>query len=107
MAYRIVCSKGWDIDKTVEVIHAVSISDIFRSSKDVDYRDLNLLQILVGNYAAADKLSCKCYKSYYIRAIAAARRGDAEGVKTNLEKACKSKAFAEKAAKDVEFAQYR
>ena len=66
-----------------------------------------LAQILVGNYAAADKLSCKCYKSYYIRAIAAARRGDAEGVKTNLEKACKSKAFAEKAAKDVEFAQYR
>ena len=62
-----------------------------------------LAQILVGNYAAADKLSCKCYKSYYIRAIAAARRGDAEGVKTNLEKACKSKAFAEKAAKDVEF----
>jgi len=66
-----------------------------------------LAQILVGNYAAADKLSCKCYKSYYIRAIAAARRGDAEGVKTNLEKACKSKAFAERAAKDVEFAQYR
>jgi len=66
-----------------------------------------LAQILVGNYAAADKLTCKCYKSYYIRAIAAARRGDAEGVKTNLEKACKSKAFAERAAKDVEFAQYR
>jgi len=66
-----------------------------------------LAQILVGNYAAADKLSCKCYKSYYIRAIAAARRGDAEGVKTNLEKACKSKAFAERAAKDIEFAQYR
>ena len=66
-----------------------------------------LAQILVGNYAAADKLSCKCYKSYYIRAIAAARQGNAEGVKTNLEKACKNAKLAERAAKDVEFAQYR
>ena len=66
-----------------------------------------LAQILVGNYAAADKLSCKCYKSYYIRAIAAARQGNAEGVKANLEKACKNEKLAERAAKDVEFAQYR
>ena len=66
-----------------------------------------LAQILVGNYAAADKLSCKCYKSYYIRAIAAARQGNAEGVKTNLDKACKNAKLAERAAKDVEFAQYR
>ena len=66
-----------------------------------------LAQILVGNYAAAEKLSCKCPRSYYIRAIAAARQGDAEGVKTNLEKACKNKKLAERAAKDVEFAQYR
>ena len=66
-----------------------------------------LAQILVGNYAAADKLSCKCYKSYYIRAIAAARQGNAEGVKANLEKACKNEKLAQRAAMDVEFAMYR
>ena len=66
-----------------------------------------LAQILVEDYSNVDKLTCKCPKSYYVRAIAAARQGDAEGVKTNLEKACKNEKFAERAAKDVEFAQYR
>ena len=66
-----------------------------------------LAQILVDDYSNVDKLACKCAKAYYIRAIAAARQGDAEGVKTNLEQAGKSEKFAEKAAKDVEFAQYR
>ena len=66
-----------------------------------------LAQILVGNYSNVDKLTCKCAKSYYVRAIAAARQGNAEGVKTNLEKACKNEKLAERAAKDVEFAQYR
>ena len=66
-----------------------------------------LAQILVGNYAAADQMTCKCAKSYYVRAIAAARQGNAEGVKANLEKACKNEKLAERAAKDVEFAQYR
>ncbi len=66
-----------------------------------------LAQVLVGNYAAADKMTCKCPKSYYVRAVAAARQGNAEGVKTNLEKACKNEKLAARAAKDVEFAQYR
>ena len=66
-----------------------------------------LAQILVGNYAAAEKMTCKCAKSYYVRAVAAARQGNAEGVKTNLEKACKNEKLAARAAKDVEFAQYR
>ena len=66
-----------------------------------------LAQILVDDYSNVDKLTCKCPKSYYVRAIAAARQGDAEGVKTNLEQACKNEKLAERAAKDVEFAQYR
>ena len=66
-----------------------------------------LAQILVGNYASAEKMTCKCPKSYYVRAVAAARQGNAEGVKTNLEKASKNEKLAERAAKDVEFAQYR
>ena len=66
-----------------------------------------LVQILVGNYAAAEQMTCECPKSYYVRAIAAARQGNAEGVKTNLEKASKNEKLAARAAKDVEFAQYR
>ena len=66
-----------------------------------------LAQILVGNYAAAEKMTCKCPKSYYVRAVAAARQGNAEAVKANLEKASKNAKLAERAAKDIEFAQYR
>ena len=66
-----------------------------------------LAQVLVGNYSNVDKMTCKCPKSYYVRAVAAARQGNAEGVKTNLEKASKNEKLAERAAKDVEFAQYR
>ena len=67
-----------------------------------------LAQILVDNPEAAEKaLTCKCPRSNYLRAIIAARRGDAEAVADCLEKAGKVKAFAERAEKDVEFAQYR
>lgn len=67
-----------------------------------------LAQILVDNPDAAEKaLTCKCPRSSYLRAIIAARRGDAEAVADCLAKAGKIKAFAARAEKDVEFAQYR
>ena len=66
-----------------------------------------LAQLLTGNYAGVEKMTCKCPKSYYVRAVAAARQGNAEGVKTNLEKVSKNEKLAQRAAKDVEFAQYR
>ena len=66
-----------------------------------------LAQILVGDYSNVSKMTCKCPKAYYLRAVATARQGNAEGVKTNLEKASKNEKLAARAAKDVEFAQYR
>ena len=66
-----------------------------------------LAQLLVGNYAPAAALECECAKVAYLRAVAAARQGNAEAVKTNLEAAGKCECLAERAAKDVEFAQYR
>ena len=66
-----------------------------------------LAQILVGNNAPAAALECKCAKAAYLRAVAAARQGNAEAVKTNLEAAGECEKLAERAAKDVEFAQYR
>jgi hypothetical protein len=66
-----------------------------------------LAQLLVGNNAPAAALKCECAKTAYLRAVAAARNGDAEAVKTNLEAAKKCEKLAERAAKDVEFAQYR
>ena len=66
-----------------------------------------LAQLLVGNNAPAAALECKCAKSAYLRAVAAARQGNAEAVKTNLEAASECEKLAERAAKDVEFAQYR
>ena len=66
-----------------------------------------LAQLLVGNYAPAAASKCDCPQSAYLRAVAAARQGNAEAVKTNLEAAKKCEKLAERAAKDVEFAQYR
>ena len=66
-----------------------------------------LAQILVGNYAPAAELTCKCPLAAYVRAIAAARQGNAEGVKKNLEDAKKCEKLAARAEKDIEFAQYR
>ena len=66
-----------------------------------------LVQLLLGNNAPAAALKCECPNVAYLRAVAAARQGNAEAVKTNLEAAGKCEKLAEKAAKDVEFAQYR
>lgn len=66
-----------------------------------------LAQLLVGNNAPAAALECECPNAAYLRAVAAARQGNAEAVKSNLEAAGKCEKLAERAAKDVEFAQYR
>ena len=66
-----------------------------------------LAQLLNGNYAPAAAFECECPKAAYLRAVAAARQGNASAVKTNLEAAKKDAKLAEKAAKDVEFALYR
>ena len=66
-----------------------------------------LAQLLVGNNAPAAALECQCPQAAYLRAVAAARQGNTEAVNTNLEAASKCEKLAERAAKDVEFAQYR
>ena len=65
-----------------------------------------LIALLNGNTAPAAALECNCPNSAYLRAIAAARKGDAAGVKKNLEVAKKCEKLAARAAKDIEFAQF-
>ena len=66
-----------------------------------------LAQLLIGNNAPAAAFKCECPKGAYLRAVAAARKGDAAAVKSNLEAASKCDDLAARAAKDIEFAQYR
>ncbi len=66
-----------------------------------------LVALLNGNNAPAAALTCDCCNVAYLRAVAAARMGDAAKVKSNLEAAGKCEKLAERAAKDVEFVQYR
>ena len=66
-----------------------------------------LVALLNGNNAPAAALKCDCPQAAYLRAVAAARQGDAAGVKKNLEAAKKCDKLAARAEKDVEFAQYR
>lgn len=57
---------------------------------------------------AAATVKCHCASSDYIRAIAAARKGDKEGVDKWLASVSKKSAkLAERAAKDIEFANFR
>ena len=67
----------------------------------------NLVQVLNGNYNVVANHNCKCGKMAYLKAIVAARQGKADEVKANLEIASKNQKLAERAAKDIEFAQYR
>ncbi len=66
-----------------------------------------LVALLNGNNAPAAALECKCAKSAYLRAVAAARQGNAAKVNSNLADASKNEKLAARAAKDIEFAQYR
>ncbi|MDD5891437.1 MAG: hypothetical protein PUC72_02740, partial [Bacteroidales bacterium] len=64
-----------------------------------------LVALLNGNTAPAAALKCDCPNAAYLRAVAAARQGKADAVKANIEKASKCEKLAERAAKDIEFAQ--
>ena len=107
----------------------------FRKSGTADAKaNLGLLQLLDGNYDAAAKqlagtkgvngaiasllagrldeaesrVTCKCAHADYVRAIIAARKGDAAGVKTHLANVeAKDKRLYEQSKKDVEFAKFR
>lgn len=66
-----------------------------------------LAYILTGDLASASSaIKCKCPKAAYLKAVIAARQGNAAEVKANLEQAGKCDALAERAAKDIEFAQF-
>ena len=71
-------------------------------------KDKALAYILAGQYDEAEKaLKCDDPESAYLRAIIAARRGDEKAVKENLAKAGKDPDLAKKAARDIEFVNYR
>lgn len=66
-----------------------------------------LVALLNGNNGPAAALKCNCPKGAYLRAVAAARQGKAAAVASNITEASKNADLAARAAKDVEFAQYR
>lgn len=73
-----------------------------------DSHNLAIAYILSGDLAKAEKaITCNCARSNYLRAVIAARKGNASDVKKYLEVAGKTPAFAQRAEKDVEFANYR
>ena len=55
---------------------------------------------------ASAAITCSCPRSSYLKAIIAARQGDAAGVKSLIEAASKNKDLAKRALTDVEFAGY-
>ena len=73
-----------------------------------DNHNLKIVYILNDRLDDASKaITCECPYSAYLKAIIAARKGDAEAVKANLAKVESNDELAARAAKDIEFAQYR
>ena len=77
--------------------------------KDAGGMNAAVANILAGNLDAAEaSITCNCAKAEYIRAIIAARRGSASGVKTHLDAvAQKDQRLYDRSRTDVEFANYR
>ena len=67
-----------------------------------------LAYILTDQLDKASKaIHCECAKCYYLKAVIAARQGDAAAVKANLDKAGEKDAeLKARAARDVEFSGY-
>ena len=110
-------------------------ADLFRKAGTPEAKaNLGLIELLDGNYEAAARqmngttglnaalanllagrlddaeaaLTCHCAKSEYLRAVIAARKGDAAGVKSHLQAVSeKSPRLYEQSRNDVEFANFR
>lgn len=69
----------------------------------------SIANILIGQYDKAAKAiaSHACPHSSYIKAVIAARKGNAAEVKSWLEKAAKRKDLAERMKTDIEFVKYQ
>ena len=67
-----------------------------------------LAYILTGQLdKASAAATCDCPKTSYLKAVIAARQGNADNVKKYIEAASKDSKLAERATKDIEFAQYK
>lgn len=113
--------------------HKTASAMFKKSGTDAAKQNQAIVDILSGNYAAAAKalegkkgfnpalaqllvnnndkalsaLTCQCPHSHYLRAVIYARKGDAANVTKYLDMAKKVKKYADRAEKDIEFAQYK
>lgn len=126
-ALGVVAMHEGEFDKAIELFNDAEtpeatankgIIEIIRGDYASAARDLKdapgccynktLAYILNGEIDTAEKSAqCKSPRVAYLKAIIAARKGDSEGVKTNLQRASKDKSLAKRAETDIEFARYR
>lgn len=108
-------SKYFKASATDEAKENQAVVDILSGNYDAAAKALagkegfnaSLAQVLVNNLPAASKaLTCQCPKGSYLRAIIAARQGDAQGVRDNLAKVQDNKKLSARAKKDIEFARF-
>ena len=103
--------------KTAEAKANLGVVDILSGNYDKAAQELvdapgcchngALAYILTDQLDKAEAaIHCGSLECAYLKAIIAARRGDAEGVKKFLDKASKNKEFKARAENDIEFAGY-
>ena len=93
---------------TVELLQGnyASAANRLKGTKGVNGAIAYLLDGKLDEAEAA--VTCNCGRAEYVRAVIAARRGDAAGVKTHLDAlAQKDQRLYNQSKKDVEFAKYR
>lgn len=92
-----------------------AVVDILNGNYDAAYAALKdkkggnaaLAALLTNNTEAAIAKACPCPHGSYIKAVASARLGKADDVKKYLEIASKNSALKARAAKDIEFVDFR
>lgn len=96
---------GTDASKANLGTLAILSGDYAKAAQLATGRNKALALLLQGKVdEASAALTCKCEKGEYIRAIIAARKGDAAAAKAHLEAASKNAELKARAAKDIEFA---
>ncbi|MBQ3723624.1 MAG: hypothetical protein II851_07950 [Bacteroidales bacterium] len=80
-----------------------------RQLKDTEGLNAAVASILAGRLDEAEAaIRCNCAQAEYLRAIIAARKGDAAGVSTHLDAVRqKDQRLYEQSRRDIEFAKYR
>lgn len=114
-----LAEKSFKAAGTPDAMANLGVVDILKGNYDKAAQEFASLEgntynkvlslILAGRLDEASKAAaeCSCPRVAYLKAVIAARQGDANAMKLAIEEASKDPELSERAAKDIEFAAFK